>query len=245
MDIKQFMNDPDEKPLDRLVTDGGFCGIFRTIACVGDSLSSGEFEVLRDNGERSYYDLYDYSWGQYLARMAGSKAYNFSRGGMSAREYVEHFAEDSGFWDPALACQAYIIALGVNDFLNSYSTPEEFERCYRQIITRYQAIAPNAKFFLVTIPRDEDGPEAQQKKQTHAQMLYSFAEEFPNCYVLDLYRYGPVDDKAFREAFFYNNHMAPTGYLLTARMIASYIDYIIRTHPDDFREIGLFGIDGF
>lgn len=33
-----------EKPLDNLVTGGGFASIFRTIAVVGDSLSSGEFE---------------------------------------------------------------------------------------------------------------------------------------------------------------------------------------------------------
>ncbi len=33
-----FPCDPDEKPLDNPVTDGGYCGIFRTIACIGDSL---------------------------------------------------------------------------------------------------------------------------------------------------------------------------------------------------------------
>ena len=37
---------PGEKPLDQLILNGGFCGIFRTIACIGDSLSSGEFESL-------------------------------------------------------------------------------------------------------------------------------------------------------------------------------------------------------
>ena len=42
MDIKKFF-DENEKPLDRLIDDGGFASIFRTIACIGDSLSSGEF----------------------------------------------------------------------------------------------------------------------------------------------------------------------------------------------------------
>ena len=36
----------NEKPLDNLVTDGGYASIFRTVAFVGDSLSSGEFETL-------------------------------------------------------------------------------------------------------------------------------------------------------------------------------------------------------
>ena len=51
MDIRQFLADPEEKPLDRMVTDGGFASIFRTVACVGDSLSSGEFESLDENGK--------------------------------------------------------------------------------------------------------------------------------------------------------------------------------------------------
>lgn len=42
-----------EKPLDNLVTGGGFASIFRTIAVVGDSLSSGEFESQKD-GVKGY-----------------------------------------------------------------------------------------------------------------------------------------------------------------------------------------------
>ena len=45
MNITELFN-KNEKPLDNLVTNGGFTGIFRTIACVGDSLSSGEFESI-------------------------------------------------------------------------------------------------------------------------------------------------------------------------------------------------------
>ncbi len=41
MDINKLFFDENEKPLDNLCTDGGFVGIFRTIACVGDSLSYG------------------------------------------------------------------------------------------------------------------------------------------------------------------------------------------------------------
>ena len=86
MNINDFYAIPDEKPLDNLVSDGGFVGIFRSIACVGDSLSSGELESMTPDGQRGYHDIYDISWGQYIARMAGTKVYNFSRGGMTARE---------------------------------------------------------------------------------------------------------------------------------------------------------------
>ena len=58
MDLK-MMFDEDEKPLDNLVTNGGFCGIFRTIGCVGDSLSSGELESLDENGNKGYHDYFE------------------------------------------------------------------------------------------------------------------------------------------------------------------------------------------
>ena len=80
MDIKQFYKTEGEKPLDRLVDDGGFAGIFRTIACIGDSLASGEFESQDPDGTKGYHDYYEFSWGQHMARRLGSKVYNFSTG---------------------------------------------------------------------------------------------------------------------------------------------------------------------
>lgn len=57
---------PGEKPLDRIVTDGGMCAIFRRIACIGDSLSSGEFESVKEDGTHVYHDMYEYSWGSFI-----------------------------------------------------------------------------------------------------------------------------------------------------------------------------------
>ena len=88
------------------------------MVCIGDSLSSGEFEVLDDEGVVHFIDIYEHSWGQYLARMIGAKAYNFSKSGMSANVYCESWAEANDFWNPEYAGTAYIIALGVNDLLN-------------------------------------------------------------------------------------------------------------------------------
>ena len=76
MDIYEYMRvGENEKPLDRIVTDGGFCSIFRTIGCVGDSLASGEFESIDEDGKKHYHDFYEYSWGQFIARSTGSKVY--------------------------------------------------------------------------------------------------------------------------------------------------------------------------
>ena len=101
MNIHEYIAlDPNEKPLDRIVEDGGMCAIFRNIACIGDSLSSGEFEALDNNGNRSYHDLFEYSWGQFIARDCGSRVYNFSRGGMTAKEYWNSVADTKQFTTP-------------------------------------------------------------------------------------------------------------------------------------------------
>ena len=128
MKLEDFIGTPEEKPLDRYAEDGGFAGIFRTIGCIGDSLASGEFEVLHPTaGTKMYLDRFDYSWGQYIARIAGSTVYNFSRGGMTAKEYNETFGNAMGYFRPELAADAYIIALGVNDLMNRRRSKQPLE----------------------------------------------------------------------------------------------------------------------
>ncbi|MDD4773514.1 MAG: SGNH/GDSL hydrolase family protein [Eubacteriales bacterium] len=256
MDITQFMSIPGEKPLDRILTDGGFCGIFRTVGCIGDSLSSGEFESKDENGNNGYHDMFEYSWGQYIARAAGLKAYNFSRGGMTASEYWNSFANQNGFWDADKLCQAYIIALGVNDILNAGQTvgsvadintddynknANTFAGYYARIIQRLKAMQPKACFFLMTMPCD-DGDEAHIAKiKTHRKLLYDIAGLFDFTYILDFTEYAPIYDHEFRRNFFLGGHLNAAGYLLTARMTASYIDYIIRHNPRDFAQVGFIG----
>ena len=246
----------DEKPLDNWVTDGGYTSIFRTIACVGDSLSSGEFETLDGaTGVRHYYDMFEYSWGQFMARMAGLTVYNFSRGGMTASEYCESYAAAMDWWNPDKAAQAYIIALGVNDIMNAgqplgemsdictedpTKNEKTFTGYYARIIQQYKAIQPDAKFFLVTMPRDgRTGKEALG--DAHAARLHELAAYFDNTYVIDLRAYGPEYDAEFKEMFYLHGHMNPMGYRFTAEMFCSYIDYIIRHDPKSFANVGFVG----
>ena len=251
MDINDYYLRKDEKPLDRIVNNGGFCGIFRTICCIGDSLSSGEFETIAPDGKHSYYDIYEQSWGQYIARMTGSTVYNFSKGGMTAKKYCSGFADENAFWSPMKAAQAYIIALGVNDMweegvkagcIDDTAGDNTFAGFYGTIIQRLKRISPDAKLFFVTQPREESDSDYQiENKEAQRKILDGFAGKFTNSYVLDLYKYAPVYDKKFKENFFFNGHMNAAGYRLTADIIASYIDYIIRSSPEDFTASGLIG----
>ena len=251
MDIQHYFPE-NEQPLDQLLPDGGFCGFRRTRACVGDSLSSGEFETCDEKGEHHYFDMFDYSWGQFMARICGNTVYNFSRGGMTAWEYVHSFAEQSGFWAPEKAAQAYIIALGVNDISSALrgdielgtvadidlSDPEKnretFAGYYGRIIQRYRAISPDAKFFIMTPPRGEQGEDRVKMADQLSDLLRDIAALWPEAYVMDLHRYAPVYDAQFRAKFYLNGHLNSCGYVLTAKMVISYLDYIIRHNIKDF-----------
>ena len=250
----------DEQPLDSFPANGGYTSIFRTIACVGDSLSSGEFEIYYpENGTRSYHDMFEYSWGQFIARMAGLTAYNFSRGGMTASEYCDSYAAAMDWWNPARKAQAYIIALGVNDLINQgqplgemtdidpddpTKNAKTFTGYYARVIQQYKAIQPDAKFFLVTMPHQvmyESRPGMAEVADAHSARLHELAAYFDNTYVIDLRRYAPLHDAEFVRMFYLNGHMNPMGYRLTAEQMCSYIDYIIRHSPRDFVNVPFIG----
>lgn len=256
MDINHYYIKENEKPLDNIVEDGGFCSIFRTICCIGDSLSSGEFETRDADGQPHYYDFFEYSWGQYIARMTGSKVFNCSRGGMTAKEYLESFADANRYWSMQQTAQAYIIALGVNDLfglsqevgtLDEVLCGEEGEKTtfasyYGEILRKIRLRNPEGKLFLVTMPREaSDSEENDQKKKQHAALLREIAESLNDTWVIDLYQYAPVYDQKFKEHFYLYGHLNAQGYVLTAKMIASYIDYIIRSDTAAFQNTPFIG----
>lgn len=252
MNWENYLYPENEKPLDNLVGAYSNTSIFRTMAFVGDSLSSGEFETVGPDGQKHYYDMFEYSWGQFIARKNGLKAYNFSRGGMTTQEYCDSYGELMGFWDKEKACQAYVIALGANDTnrkdpMGSLADidPENYENngktfvgYYGKIIQRYKEISPDAKFFLVGFPN----PVNELRVECNA-AIKAMAEYFENAYYIDLYNYGPSYDDRFREHFYLHGHLSPSGYILTANLVDSYIDYIIRHNPEDFRNAGFINTD--
>ena len=258
MSGNSYLNTSDEKPLDQILENGGATAIFRSIVCIGDSLSSGEFQIPESDDKYSYHDFYEYSWGQFIARMTGSRVYNFSKGGMTARWYCTEFADENGLWDKEKAAQCYIIALGVNDVASiienrcEFGTAADINKDYHEnkktfvgyyaaIISRYKEISPYAKFFLVTCPKDDKTRE--ELYETHRKLLYDISEIFDNTYVIDLRQYAPEYDDNFKEIYYLYGHMAPLGYYYTAKIISSYIDYIIRKNPKDFKTVGLINTE--
>ncbi|MBQ8373952.1 MAG: SGNH/GDSL hydrolase family protein [Clostridia bacterium] len=247
-----------KNPLDTPCVNGGFTAIFRTLGCIGDSLASGEHESF-DGEKIDYHDYYEYSWGQFIARRCGLTAYNFSCGGLTAKEFRQYKGYNKSFV-PEKACQAYIIALGRNDmkYWDNYEygfgsiDDVDFERPdnnrdsfvghYVKIIQEIRILQPKARIFVVTMPvSDTDRGEKDEKADMHAEFLRSLPNYFEFLYVLDLRKYAPVHDGKFRESYYCGGHLSAMGYLLTAEQMMTLIDDIIKNNPKDFTQVGFIG----
>jgi hypothetical protein len=94
------------------------------------------------------------------------------------------------------------------------------------------------------MPRESANPDADpgdRIRRDHAKLLHDIAAKFEYVYVIDLFRDGPVYDAEVKYNFFLGGHMNAAGYLLTAEMVMTYIDWIIRNNPEDFAQIGFVG----
>lgn len=237
-------------PLDVIKESAGLTAVFRTVGCIGDSLASGE-SAYKTDGVTHYVDLYDFSWGQCLARMTGNTYYNFSAGGLSAKTWLTSQYCTTAF-DGNHKCDAYIIGLGQNDKNQGYTVgttadidlsdytqnADTFCGNYGKIIQMIQEHQPKAKIFVMT-----DMLEAVNTYGINA-AIRSVAELFDNVYVLDFYQYGA---NYVKSGFLYNQyrsgHFNAIGYQYIAWMIATYIDWYIKNHQSEFAQVEFIGTD--
>ena len=133
------------------------------------------------------------------------------------------------------------MALGNTSDINSLN--DTFARWYSDLIQKYREISPNAKFFFVTMPKENN--HFDDLKEQHSKLLYELTKIFSNSYVIDLYKYAPTYDQEFKNKFYLEGHMNPAGYYLTAILISSYIDYIIRKDFKSFIQVGFIGTNEY
>lgn len=222
-----------------------YASIFRSWGFVGDSLCSGEMECYEKGADSvSWIDMYEYSWGQQLCRLCGSEGWNFSHGGQTARGWLNELQGQRG-WGYAKENpkQAYIIALGYNDYYCSLRglpgfSKEEFTRDIGTIVANLQSIQPDAKFFVLTRPREDDKEWGYDEWND---IIRGLAVRFDNVYVIDMFRDAPVYDQEFRDRYFLHGHLSAAGYLWTALYLMDSIDKIVTDNPEDFKNVPLIG----
>lgn len=245
-------------PIRKIKENPKYVPIIRTLGCVGDSLSSGEHESLDKDGNKGYHDYYEYSWGQFIARSCGLKAFNFSHGGYKAKDFFT--LGDFDMFKKENLCQAYIIALGANDMshlcdeTDTYSgfgnienaMKDSFEEnnktfvgAYVNLIKKIREVQPKARIFVVTFPKRKASKKRKELNKKHTEFLRSLPNYFEYLYVIDLQKYSVnYSSKKFIHKYYLGGHLSAMGYKYTADLFITYMNYIIEHNIDDFRQIG-------
>ena len=253
MDISFFETKNNEKPLENIKENCGFAGIFKEIGVVGDSLSSGEFESTDKNGNISYHDFYEYSWPAILERITGSKYSNYSRGGMSFKEFYESRADKNNFWQKK---QAYIVSLGNNDLFvfnqrvgsaedinveDPLKNKDTYFGYMGKVLSKLKSLEKDARIFLVSLQIDHTSKEKDDLAYYVCEEMKKVVKLFSFTYLIDMTHYGPIYDEKARQKYAMGFHPNAMGYYIYALAIGNYIDYIIRTNIRDFFEVPFIG----
>ena len=248
-------NFPGANPLSGIENTPGLISCFLNVGCIGDSLASGVAVYKDQNGNIvvNSQNRYQYSWGQYLARMTGNTYYNWSAGGLRTDSWLNSVHATECF-DGNHLCQAYIIGLGQNDnnrdhgsglgtindinIANYNNNADTFYGRYAKIIQKIKEVQPKAKIFVITDPNDSVNTNGYNTA------IRNIAQLFDNVYVLDMRAYwstAPCNE--FLENQKRYGHFNAVGYYIIAKMIMTYIDYIMEHNYEDFREIENIGTD--
>lgn len=249
-----------EKPVEHIRFDCGLFAIFKTVGVIGDSLASGEMQGYHEDGTTFYRDMYEFSWGQQLAKMTGVDVFNFSKGGQYAKAWM--LGETERTWDASghhngasvNLRQCYFIGLAHNDKPmvenNTYSAgigtvadindadytqnADSYVGWYARIIQALKSVEPRAYIFCITPPTTT--------YDSYSEQIRNIVEHFAGqrVYLIDLRQYGMAHAAQWREM---GNHLSAAGYLYAAYEIANYVDWIIRNNGADFKYTSLVGTE--
>lgn len=224
-----------------------YAAIFHKIGFIGDSLSSGIID--NDYTSQTILSCYPYSWPQRMCAMLGVEGINYTRGGLTAKTWLETYGNDSLLGVDKTAQrvaafsttpqQAYIIALGVNDFSDinkgtynvgnadniepSSSNDEESYIGYMSaIIKKIRVVNPQSFIFVSTLPKSG---------VVYAQMnvqIRKLKDIYNNLFIVELEPYASLyASNAFKKRYFKGTHMTAIGYEYTSQLMATLIDEII------------------
>lgn len=221
------------------------------VGVVGDSLASGAC-VSNEDGTAHYRDIYEHSWGQFMARRYGLACVNLSRGGMTAADWLTD-AERGLIYaqKPENLCNAYIIGLGVNDTIlgtgytgtaadinptDPAQNANTFCGNYGKIISHLKAIQPKCKIFVLTLPATDNVSKA------YNEAIRAVAALYDGCYCIDL-----EGDGFYRTGFISGagryGHYNSVAYNAMAGHLAGLIGGYIGGNPEEFGQLEFIGTD--
>ncbi len=224
--------------------ENGLYTSFLKVGCIGDSLASGE-SYSNETGTLRAHDIYQHSWGQYMARMSGNTYYNFSNGGLTTRTFLSEQWMSVAL-DGNHDCTAYIIGLGVNDAGSTYhvdlgsisdidvnnynNNADTYYGNYAKIIQMLKEHNSKVHFFVLTNPLSND---------SYNTAVRTISTIFNNVHLIDLY----TDYRALYESGSFiaqnirANHYNAIAYNYMAKILANAMCKLMYNNPDKFDQV--------
>lgn len=237
--------------------------LFPKIAMIGDSLSSGEIVEDDDRAlgvlfggvhpERgtvdegpACVDVYEGSWLSHICRRIGAKARHYTRGGLTAKQWLEWFNYFMVLDKEKYPC--YFIALGSNDFYSSWKigTPDDtigeetFSGYYSEIIKSIRKVNPHAIIFCLSlyhryterINQNGDNP------QDFNRAIKDISDNYEKCYYLD---FANTSENVLESSEYERRgHYDSIGYLAVSYEIEALANKALEENKDDLRDVSLY-----
>ena len=124
------------------------------------------------------------------------------------------------------------------DLSNYNNNANTYYGRYAKIIQKIKEVQPKAKIFVCTDPLD------LVEKAGYNNAVREIATMFDNVYLMDLFTYGaPLYISGLIGANKRYAHYNAVGYYLISLIMATYIDWIMRMYPEEFRQVEFIGTD--
>lgn len=205
-------------------------------------------------------DIEENSWGKAMERNSNRDYKIFAKGGLECSQWLTD--TDKGYPVASQSenlCQAYIIALGINDSsrhgdsyigtTNDINTTNEdlnsdsFIGNYAKIIQKMKKLQKGTKIFVLTMG-NYTSESNQNTYENYNEAIRTIADFFDDVYLIDLYTLYH-EEYAEPNGFFVkqtiNGHFTPLAYQKVAEMISSEMSNIIYKDSSDFDLVPFIG----
>lgn len=243
----QFENlKSDVEKLKNTSFNGHTCDIFRTVACCGDSYTSGYIA----EGNKVTQTNFDFAWPSFMERLTGNKYYNFGSSGATSVTWRTATNGLKAVTKATQNFQAFLIGLGLNDALTSLpiGTGDDFgmnETTFYGAMgkTLFELVADydNAHYFMMTIP-SKDAKYAPYNAAIRDIMCTQCADwmVIPNHFhVLDLEQYVDLyQSKTITDDYHATKgHYSAIGYQQFAEILRYVWSEYINNNIAKFRDV--------
>lgn len=223
--------------------------IFRRVCCVGDSYTSGY--IFGADGVE-YPNNPEYAWPHYMEKITGNEWINC---GVSGANVLTWMSDENGYEKAAKAgkVQAYVIGLMLNDASGSergvpIGTQDDiatgaptFYGGYGVIINQLRKISPNAKFFLLTCPKE--GAVYRQYNKAVRDIAKWYRNNTRKVYVLDLEEKRAMFDMDSFTSDLHGGHYTAIGYEQMAEVINGVLSNFLNNNVELFQDVAFLECD--